>query len=298
MRHAWMIIAHNNFPILEKQLRFLDSENADFFIHIDAKVKSADLDALAAIPRRSSVTFVERHSISWGDFSMVEAELSLLRAAVPGKYDYYHLLSGVDVPIKSRDYIESFFEENNNINYVNFSHPEIARHDRWRVRFYFPFQRFNIRKVRLRRFLRNATIGAQLLLGVDRTKRYPPDTVFQKGTQWFDITRSFAEYILSREDWIRDTFRSTYCPDELVVQSLAAGSSFRETLRPDAYDGNHRNCCRYLDWKRGNPYVFTEGDFDELIHADPACLFARKFDYGSHPEIVDRLFTYYSPDDA
>ena len=34
---------------------------------------------------------------------MVEAELSLLRAAVPGKYDYYHLLSGVDVPIKSRD---------------------------------------------------------------------------------------------------------------------------------------------------------------------------------------------------
>ena len=298
MRHAWMIIAHNNFPILEKQLRFLDSENADFFIHIDAKVKSADLDALAAIPRRSSVTFVERHSISWGDFSMVEAELSLLRAAVPGKYDYYHLLSGVDVPIKSRDYIESFFEENNNINYVNFSHPEIARHDRWRVRFYFPFQRFNIRKVRLRRFLRNASIGAQLLLGVDRTKRYPPDTVFQKGTQWFDITRSFAEYILSREDWIRDTFRSTYCPDELVVQSLAAGSSFRETLRPDAYDGNHRNCCRYLDWKRGNPYVFTEGDFDELIHADPACLFARKFDYGSHPEIVDRLFTYYSPDDA
>ena len=168
----------------------------------------------------------------------------------------------------------------------------------WRVRFYFPFQRFNIRKVRLRRFLRNASIGAQLLLGVDRTKRFPPDTVFQKGTQWFDITRSFAEYILSREDWIRDTFRSTYCPDELVVQSLAAGSSFRETLRPDAYDGNHRNCCRYLDWKRGNPYVFTEGDFDELLHADGACLFARKFDYGSHPEIVDRLFAYYSPDEA
>lgn len=31
MRHAWLIITHGNFEILEKQLRFLDSENADFF---------------------------------------------------------------------------------------------------------------------------------------------------------------------------------------------------------------------------------------------------------------------------
>ena len=36
LRHAYMIITHGNFPILEKQLRFLDSGNADFFIHVDA----------------------------------------------------------------------------------------------------------------------------------------------------------------------------------------------------------------------------------------------------------------------
>ncbi len=290
MRHAWMIIAHNNFPILEKQLRFLDSENADVFLHIDAKVKDFDFDRFRSVPKKSSVTFAERHSISWGDFSMVEAELSLLKAALPGDYDYFHLLSGVDVPIKTREYIEGYFEDNDNINYVNFAHPEISKHDRWRVRFYYPFQHFNIRKNWLRRFLRNASIGVQLIAGVDRTRKYPEGTVFQKGTQWFDITRSFAEYVLSREDWIRETFRATYCPDELVFQSLAAGSSFRDTLRPNAYDGNHRNCCRYLDWKRGNPYVFTEDDYEELIHADPACLFARKFDYTSHPGIVDRLF--------
>jgi len=285
-----MIIAHNNFPILEKQLRFLDSENADVFLHIDAKVKDFDIDRFRSVPKKSAVTFAERHSISWGDFSMVEAELSLLKAALPGNYDYFHLLSGVDVPIKTREYIEGYFEDNNNINYVNFAHPEISKHDRWRVRFYYPFQHFNIRKNWLRRFLRNASIGVQLMAGVDRTRKYPEGTVFQKGTQWFDITRSFAEYVLSREYWIRETFRATYCPDELVFQSLAAGSSFRDTLRPNAYDGNHRNCCRYLDWKRGNPYVFTEDDYEELIHADPACLFARKFDYTSHPGIVDRLF--------
>ena len=39
MRHAWLILTHGNFEILEKQLRFLDSENADFFIHVDAKAE-------------------------------------------------------------------------------------------------------------------------------------------------------------------------------------------------------------------------------------------------------------------
>ena len=98
LRHAWLIMAHGNFPILEKQLRFLDSENADFFIHIDAKVKDFDFDAFRAIPKKSSVTFTDRIRVSWGHESQIHAELILLRAALPGHYDYYHLLSGVDVP--------------------------------------------------------------------------------------------------------------------------------------------------------------------------------------------------------
>ena len=109
LRHAYLIMAHGNFPILEKQLRFLDSENADFFIHIDAKVKGFDFDRFRSIPEKSSVTFVKRIRVSWGHSSQIEAELILLRAALYGRYDYYHLLSGVDVPVKSRAYIEEYF---------------------------------------------------------------------------------------------------------------------------------------------------------------------------------------------
>ena len=62
-----------------------------------------------------------RHRISWGHFAMVEAELELLRAAVPGGYDYYHLLSGVDVPVKTRAYIENYFTRAPGRNYVSSS---------------------------------------------------------------------------------------------------------------------------------------------------------------------------------
>ena len=83
MRHAWLILTHGNFEILEKQLRFLDSENADFYIHADAKA-AFDPERFRAVPKKSRITFVPRHRISWGHFAMVEAELELLRAAVPG----------------------------------------------------------------------------------------------------------------------------------------------------------------------------------------------------------------------
>lgn len=37
LRHAYLIMAHNNFEILEKQVLLLDSPNADFYIHVDKK---------------------------------------------------------------------------------------------------------------------------------------------------------------------------------------------------------------------------------------------------------------------
>lgn len=64
MRHAWLILTHGNFEILEKQLRFLDSENADFFIHVDARVKDFDFAHVRSIPRKSRVTFLDRKPIS------------------------------------------------------------------------------------------------------------------------------------------------------------------------------------------------------------------------------------------
>ena len=48
----------------------------------------------------------QRLDVRWGDISVVKAELLLLEtASMKGPYDYYHLLSGVDLPIKSQDYI-------------------------------------------------------------------------------------------------------------------------------------------------------------------------------------------------
>lgn len=292
MRHAWLILTHGNFAILEKQLRFLDSENADFFIHVDAKA-DFDEERFSAVTERSRVTFVPRRRISWGHFAIAEAELELLRAAAPGRYDYYHLLSGVDVPVKSRAYIEEYFTRAPGTNYVNFLAPEISRADLYRVMFYYPMQRYNIRKPAVRRALRNFSAAVQLGFGVDRTRRLPDGFAFQKGAQWFSITHALAAYLLEKEDEIRGIFSDTYCPDEMFVQTEIINSPVRDTLPENAFCNDYASCLRYVDWERGNPYTFTDADLAELLSTPETALFARKFDYRSNPAVVDALFDHF-----
>lgn len=295
LRHAYLIITHGNFPILEKQLRFLDSENADFYIHVDARARGFDPERYRAIPAKSRVVFAKRTAVAWGGYSMIRCEVELLNLAAAEGYDYYHLLSGVDVPVKPRAYIEAFFQNAGDMNFINFQAPVISQSCLDRVRFYYPFQAWNIRNRPLRLLLRKLSSESQRLLGVDRTRACGPEYVFQKGTNWFSITHPLALYVIewARTPEARRVYRSTCCADEVFLQTIVVNSPFRDTLPPHAFDGRHRNCCRYIDWTRGRPYVFTDGDWEELTHTDPWCLFARKFDYRAWPGVVDRLFAYF-----
>ena len=46
-KHAYMIIAHNEFDLLEILVRLLDDPRNDIYIHIDAKVKDFDFKVLS-----------------------------------------------------------------------------------------------------------------------------------------------------------------------------------------------------------------------------------------------------------
>lgn len=109
-RHAYLIMAHNEFDILEKQLILLDDYRNDLYIHIDKKVRNFDFDYYKNIVKKSNVYYVKRLDARWGDFSLVQSELILLKEATKSKYKYYHLISGVDLPIKSQYYIHKFLK--------------------------------------------------------------------------------------------------------------------------------------------------------------------------------------------
>lgn len=117
MRFAYLIMAHNEPELFGILMNLLDDERNDIYVHIDKKADISLFDKFKL--KRSRLYFIDRMSVYWGDESQVKAEFALLRAAQSnGDYDYYHLLSGVDLPLKSQDYIHQFFEEHRGKEFV------------------------------------------------------------------------------------------------------------------------------------------------------------------------------------
>lgn len=269
MRHAYLIIAHNEPEILKRLVGALDDERNDIYVHIDRK---APFDGRDIKTRKAGLFILPcRIDARWGDFSLVEVELALFGAAhMKGSYAYYHLLSGVDLPIKSQDYIHAYCQAHAGTEFIGFAQNATEEELNWRSRHYFLFSRnFNSRNP-AKRLLRKMFVLAQDLVGCRRI-----DCDVKKGAQWCSVTHEFVGYLLYREDYLRRHFSHTYCPDELVMQTLCWNSAFRE--RVFSLSDEFAGCKRYIKWVDGKLQPLSPGDLDDMRHSDR--WFARKFNH-------------------
>lgn len=286
--HAYMIIAHNQFALLEKLIKALDDERNDIFIHIDAKVPDFDFEKFAHITEHSRVIFTEnRVNITWGDESQVECEKTLLKCAVSHEdpdnpYEYFHLLSGVDLPIKSNDEIHAFFKENAGKEFVHYSASPVEATSVTRLKYYHFFRK---KRNLLNKILAQIALKIQIILGVDRLKG--KNIKVQKGCNWFSITGDFARYAVSKFDEYEDVFKRSYCGDEVFIQTLLENSPYSGNLFMPDCNNDHFACARLIDWQRGNPYIWRIDDLEE-IKASP-CIFARKFDENTDEKVIEEV---------
>ena len=59
-KHAYLIMAHNEFHILEKLILLLDDSRNDIYIHIDSKVKNFNFKYYEQLVKESNIYFIER----------------------------------------------------------------------------------------------------------------------------------------------------------------------------------------------------------------------------------------------
>ena len=69
MRHAFLIIAHNNWGQLKKLIQLLDAENHEIYIHIDKKSKDLMENEFVDITKKSKVFIFQEYEVFWGGFS-------------------------------------------------------------------------------------------------------------------------------------------------------------------------------------------------------------------------------------
>ncbi len=293
-KHAYLILCHNQWELLQILLQLLDDERNDIFIHVDAKSKFNP--KIVDVCKRSKVILTERIRVQWGGYSVVKATMILLKVATENdKYDYYHLLSGCDLPLKNQDEIHEFFEKNKGKEYISLKSCDHME----RVKYYYPTQDLFSKKNLLgkvsRKILRNGSLIIQKALGTDRTKK-SLYTNWGYGSQFFDISDSFARYLCENADKIYRTFHWGFIIDELFVQTIWLNSPYNidgaryintEGRRQKYIENIYMDINRAIDWKRGSPYIYQQNDYRLLVESN--CLFARKFDLNVDRKIVGMI---------
>lgn len=237
MSVAILIMAHGQYEQLHRLLGALaEDERFHFYIHVDAK--SPMPTNLGEFEGR--ITWVPWVKVWWLGFSSVEAQLSLVRAAVAdGGYDYYALISGVDYPIRPNEWLfETLRGGGEFIDAVSLAQLPNRRVFDDRVDYRY-FGDGVDRRARRKRFPRHTPKyywvelleKSQQLLGIKRWRR-PIEPHF--GSAWWVLSDACLRWVLGFADRRRDVvrfFKRIKCPDESFVQTLVAHSPFAAQVR-------------------------------------------------------------------
>ena len=261
-KHAYLIMAHNQFLSLQELVSVLDDARNDIYLHFDKKVK-----VLPAIRTCYSklVVVKERINVIWGDVSQIKAEYALFKASFQKEtYSYYHLISGVHFPLMSNDDLHRWFAACNDacvLRRVSVPEGEIPM----RFGMYHFFLKHLVSK---NRFINKAYhLGWRSALRIQKGLGIQRDTSFIRGkaSQWCSLSENAVRLLLSSEKKALKLFRRSFCCDEYFVRAFIEDNAI-----PIVYD--NRIC--YVEFVNTTPKQFSEDDFETLMSS--GALFFRK----------------------
>jgi hypothetical protein len=267
---AYILLSHKDPDGIIAQAERLTAAGDFIAIHYDGNSKREDYQRIrAALEGNPSVTFAARRvKCGWGEWSLVEATLLAVEAAVNAfaRATHFYMLSGDCMPIKSAEYAHRFLdrEEVDYIESFDFFASDWIKTGIKAERLIYRHW-FNERNAK---WLFYASMGIQQKLGLERA--IPADLAIQIGSQWWCLRRRTVEWVLDfcrrRKDVMR-FFRTTWIPDETFFQTLV-----RHLVPESEIRTRTLTFLMFTDY--GMPVVFYNDQYDLLISQD--YLFARK----------------------
>lgn len=267
---AFILLCHKDPEGIIAQAQRLTAAGDCMAIHFDARAKPANYRRIReALADNPNVTFARRRvKCGWGEWSLVQASLNALEAAVTEfpRATHFYMLSGDCMAIKSHRFAHAFLERED-VDYIEsfdfFESDWIKtgmKTDRLIYRHF-----FNERSQKWR-FL--AAYRLQKRLGL--TRAIPPDLQVMIGSQWWCLRRRTAEWILDFTRTRRDVmrfFRTTWIPDETFFQTLV-----RHLVPGVEIRSRTLTFLMFSDY--GMPVSFYNDHYELLLAQD--FLFARK----------------------
>lgn len=266
MKHAYLILAHNEFEMLQRLLDQLDHPSNDVFVHIDAKV--ARLPELSMRQGRLSL-LPNRIETYWGDISLVKAEFLLMDAALAsGPYEYYHIISGTHFPLLGVEAIRARFDSFNGKSVLQRaeSFPGEIRMKLGKYHYFIKNQN------RWKNIAWRALLRIQDLLPGRNTAH-----LAGKASQWCSLCHQDVSALVKNEPALLHLFRRTFCCDEFFMPAALTSLGIQFV-----WDDH----LLFLSFNKASPVFLKDDDLDRILHS--GCIFARKFNKDSF-QLIDRI---------
>ncbi|WP_432449311.1 DUF5928 domain-containing protein [Aliiroseovarius marinus] len=267
---AFILLCHKDPDAIIAQATRLTAVGDCMAIHFDARAKPEHYQRIReALADNPNVTFArKRIKCGWGEWSLVQATLNAVEAAVDAfpRATHFYMVSGDCMAIKSAEYAHDFLDAND-VDYVEsfdyFDSDWIKTGMKEERLIYRHF--FNERTQKWRFY---TSFNLQRRLGL--TREVPKDLQVMIGSQWWCLRRRTIEWILdfvrTRKDVMR-FFRTTWIPDETFFQTLV-----RHLVPENEISTRTLTFLMFTDY--GMPVTFYNDHYDLLLSQD--FLFARK----------------------
>tara|TARA_R110002110_G_scaffold171307_1_gene373621 strand:- start:70 stop:1707 length:1638 start_codon:yes stop_codon:yes gene_type:complete len=267
---AYILLCHKDPVAIIRQAERLTAAGDYMSIHFDASAKPADFKQIqTALEDNHNVTFAsKRIKCGWGEWSLVQATLHALTAAVDAfpRATHFYMLSGDCMAIKSAEYTHQFLDDNDADFIESYDYFESDwiktgwKEERLIYRHWF--------NERTQKKLFYWMFEFQKRMGL--TRDIPADLQVMIGSQWWCLRRRTVEWVLDfakkRRDVVR-FFRSTWIPDETFFQTLV-----RHLVPETEIRGRTLTFLMFTDY--GMPVTFYNDHYELLLSQD--YLFARK----------------------
>jgi hypothetical protein len=299
----YLIIAHHAPEQLSAMINRLQAPFVRFYVHIDQR---SDLNSFEWLNKMPGVQICKDRKVCiWGDISLVEATLNLMRMIPADSHPgMVVLLSGQDYPIRSNLYIQQYYQlhHQDQLDYFPLPDPRWEEGGWPRLKHYKinlsankgdfkvlpPLQLTNPSQWLNWWETHRATRWQHVQTSI-RPRKHPFGMQPYGGSQWFalrlETVHKLLEWISQNPHYL-DYHQYTLIPDELFFQTLVLHLCEQESA-PKPTPGN-----MYVDWKGRNgqfPAILDETDIQVLVHQPAHILFARKFDAQASPLLLKHL---------
>ncbi|MEJ6403771.1 DUF5928 domain-containing protein [Yoonia sp. 2307UL14-13] len=286
-RIAFILLCHKNPKAIIQQARQLTAAGDYIAIHFDASASAADYAKITStLANDPNVVFAKsRVKCGWGEWSLVQATLNALQAAVDAfpRASHFYMVSGDCMAIKSADYARDFLDAKD-CDYIE----SYDFFDSQWIKTGFKEERLIYRHLfneRTQRWLFYKSFEIQRRFRV--TRGIPGDLQMMIGSQWWCLRRNTVEMILDFAATRRDVmrfFKTTWIPDETFFQTLT-----RHLVPGQEIESRTLTFLMFTDY--GMPVTFYNDHYDLLLGQD--ALFARKIS-GEAEELRARLGELYA----